>query len=75
MCLDNERNFGLTLTVFVMNDGRRIVYQLLNRVLEPALLRQVSIHVGLFCKWQGANSDDTLQESVLILEANSWSPL
>ena len=25
--LDNERNFGLTLKVFEVNDGKRIVYQ------------------------------------------------
>ena len=65
--LDNERNFGLTLTTLEVNDGKHIVDQLLNRVVAPELMREVSTHAGPFCKWQGANSDDTLQEYVLNL--------
>ena len=70
MRLDNERDFGLTLTTFDVNDGKHIFDQLLNRVVAPELLREVGTHVGPFCKWQGANTDDTLQEYILELVDN-----
>ena len=63
--LDNERNFGLTLMTFEVNDGKHIIGQLLNRVVAPELLREVSTHVGPY---------DTLQEYVLELADNSCLP-
>ena len=72
--LDNERNFGLTLTTFDVNDGKHIVDQLLNRVVAPELLREVGTHVGPFCKWQGGYTDDSLQEYILELADNLCLP-
>ena len=66
--------FGLTLTTFEVNDGKHIVDQLLNRVVAPVLLREVGTRVGPFCKWQGANTDDTLQEYILELADNLCLP-
>ena len=72
---DNECNFGLTLTTFEVNDGKHIVDQLLNRVVAPELLREVGTHVGPFCKWQGANTDDLPNQGVRIEKAADWLEL
>ena len=50
--LDNERNFGLTLTTFEVNDGKHIVDQLVDRVVAPVLLREVSTHVDPYYKME-----------------------
>ena len=52
-----------------VNDGKHIVDQLLNRVVAPELLREVGTHVGPFCKWQGANTDDLPNQGVRIEKA------
>ena len=58
-----------------VNDGKHIVDQLLNRVVAPELLREVGTHVGPFCKWQGANTDDLPNQGVRIEKAADWLEL
>ena len=54
---------------------KHIVVQLLNRVVAPELLREVGTHVGPFCKWQGANTDDLPNQGVRIEKAADWLEL
>ena len=52
--LNKEHNLGLTIDELRSEKTlKNIVAQLLNRVVAPELLKEVSTHVEPFCKWQG----------------------